>query len=181
MCRNPSVAGPITRVGASGTGYRRNCSTKIAQPPAPGSALYLLRRPSTFLRRGFPEANNSPRRCGLLLRMDNFSILTPTRTGVQDCEAWCSAPSARRDSFGTDPGFTPGYRIAGLAVLQLRQTQFPQTNFLYFGSAASLVTSSLTFWAWLLWATSVESSAITTMESRRPTMAMGVRFFVRAS
>src|SRR5688500_5393008 len=55
------------------------------------------------------------------------------------------------------------------------------TSFLYFLSAASLATTSLTFCACDLCATSVASSVCTTIESRNPTIIIGVRFLTRAS
>jgi len=56
-----------------------------------------------------------------------------------------------------------------------------QTSFFNRGSAASFLTKSLIFCACDLCASSTASSVCTRMASRRPTTAMGVRFFVRAS
>jgi len=83
---------------------------------------------------------------------------------------------------GGDPGFVSLPEIPGGGGRSTGDAQgVSQTSFLYFELAARTATSSLTFCAWLLWAIKVESSAMTTMESLKPTSAMGVRCLVRAS
>ena len=68
-----------------------------------------------------------------------------------------------------------------LAATPFMLSRSVQTKFLYSFDSASFRTSSLTLCAWLLCASSVASSVWTRMESRRPTMAMGARLFLRAS
>ena len=56
-----------------------------------------------------------------------------------------------------------------------------QTNFFNRASSPSILTSSLIFCACDLCASNTASSVCTRIESRKPTTAIGVRFFVRAS
>ncbi len=55
------------------------------------------------------------------------------------------------------------------------------TSFFNLASSPSFRTNSLTFCAWLLCASNTASSVCTRIESRKPTTAIGVRFFTRAS